>query len=308
MHGYIGNTDFDWYRFLYERGKLAEVNFWQPGGGRPIRTVKAFAPFFFKLKKPYNAIAGFGYLTQFSRLPAWLAWEAFKEGNGASEASTMFARIKKYRQKDRHKPTANLEIGCLMIQDPVFFPQSDWIPQPVDWAPNIVQGKTYDLELGEGRRVWEACQARAVGRSQPWLVSEPVIPSGWTTTETRRRLGQGTFKICVMDAYERACAVTGEHSLPVLEAAHIQAYSQAGPHEISNGIALRVDIHRLFDRGYVTIDEDYRFVVSNRLKEDFDNGAEYYKRHGQQIRLPGAAVLRPADERLAWHRERVFVG
>lgn len=36
---------------------------------------------------------------------------------------------------------------------------------PDDWSPNIVQGKTCDLGSGEGRRVWEACEAasRAIG-------------------------------------------------------------------------------------------------------------------------------------------------
>jgi putative restriction endonuclease len=36
------------------------------------------------------------------------------------------------------------------------------------------------------------------------------------------RLGQGTFQVAVADAYGCACAVTGEHTLPALEAAQIQ--------------------------------------------------------------------------------------
>ena len=51
----------------------------------------------------------------------------------------------------------------------------------------------------------------------------------------RPRLGQGTFRIAVTEAYGRACAITGEHSLPALEAAHIQSYRFGGPHEIANG-------------------------------------------------------------------------
>jgi hypothetical protein len=40
------------------------------------------------------------------------------------------------------------------------------------------------------------------------------------------RLGQGAFRLQVTDAYGRRCAVTGERTLPALEAAHI--YARAG--------------------------------------------------------------------------------
>ena len=112
----------------------------------------------------------------------------------------------------------------------------------------------------------------------------------------------------VLDAYGRACAVTGEHSLPVLEAAHIQPYSNGGAHEVSNGLSLRTDLHRLFDRGYATVDEDDRFVVGRRLKDEFENGRSYYGLHGSAMELPKERALRPAREALAWHRENVFVG
>ncbi len=49
------------------------------------------------------------------------------------------------------------------------------------------------------------------------------------------RLGQGIFRVQVLDAYGRACAVTGEHSLPVLDAAHIRPYGQGGEHVPSQG-------------------------------------------------------------------------
>jgi putative restriction endonuclease len=82
----------------------------------------------------------------------------------------------------------------------------------------------------------------------------------------------------VLDAYGRACTVTTEHSLPVLDAVHIRPYATGGPHEITNGLVLRSDLHRLFDSGYVTIDTESRFVVGRRLKNDFENGKTYYAR------------------------------
>ncbi|OCN02834.1 hypothetical protein A7X67_02970 [Clostridium sp. W14A] len=45
---------------------------------------------------------------------------------------------------------------------------------------------------------------------------------------TMHRLGQGTFRVIVTEAYQRRCAFTGERTLPVLEAAHIKPYSENG--------------------------------------------------------------------------------
>jgi putative restriction endonuclease len=52
----------------------------------------------------------------------------------------------------------------------------------------------------------------------------------------RPRLGQAIFRVQVLDAYGRACAVSSEHSLPVLEATHIQPYARGGEHDVANAL------------------------------------------------------------------------
>src|SRR5690606_25199343 len=59
-----------------------------------------------------------------------------------------------------------------------------------------------------------------------------------------------------LDAYQTRCAVTGQRARPVLEAAHIKPFALTGPNTRSNGLALRADVHQLFDLGYVTVDPD----------------------------------------------------
>src|SRR5207249_11123186 len=99
----------------------------------------------------------------------------------------------------------------------------------------------------------------------------------WNQGFVWQRLGQCAFRIVVTDTYQRQCAVTHEKALPALEAAHIQPVTQKGKHRIDNRRLLRFDIHRLFDAGYVTITPDYKFRASRKLKDDFDNGEEYFQ-------------------------------
>jgi putative restriction endonuclease len=109
-------------------------------------------------------------------------------------------------------------------------------------------------------------------------------------------------------AYGRACAVSQEHSLPVLDAAHIRPLADGGPQAVMNGLTLRSDIHRLFDAGYVTVTPEYRFEVSRRLKDDFSNGRSYQAFHGQPIQLPSRSSDRPDPALLRWHNEHRYNG
>ena len=109
------------------------------------------------------------------------------------------------------------------------------------------------------------------------------------------------------DAYDRRCAVTGEKTLPVLEAAHIKPYASLGPHRVSNGILLRSDLHKLFDLGYLTVTPELKLEVSPRLKTEWHNGREYYAHHGQPLRIqPADPASQPSGEFLTWHNENRF--
>src|SRR6185295_4966266 len=125
---------------------------------------------------------------------------------------------------------------------------------------------------------------------------------------TRRRLGQGTFQLLTLDNYRRRCAVTGEKALPTLDAAHILPVKEGGQHRLDNGLLLRTDIHRLFDKGYVTVTPDGRFLVSRRPKDDFDNGEPYLPFHGQRIWVPGDPASQPNRMALEWHGDSRFLG
>jgi putative restriction endonuclease len=75
----------------------------------------------------------------------------------------------------------------------------------------------------------------------------------------------------------------------------------------SNGILLRKDIHSVFDAGYATVDSAYRFVVSKKVKEVFDNGEEYRRLHGKVPKLPHNKLDWPYSEYLKWHNTEIFL-
>ena len=334
MNLFVANTDADWYRHLSRLaarpGGLDEANFWRPSGRVGFRALSFGEPLVFKLKKRHgHAVVGFGLFAAFRRLSVLEAWRAFGEANGAGTLEDVAARVGRYATPEPDERAERHVVGCVLLAAPVLFPREMWVDGPADWSDHTVTGKTYDAAVGEGRRVWQACRDRAatLGRAldlevgelevgEPGAVrapgaqaalfsADPGVRYG-TSRTVRPRLGQGTFRYALEAAYGR-CAVTGEHSLPALDAAHIRPFGDGGDHTLENGLLLRADVHRLFDRGYVTVTPDYEFRVSRRLREDYDNGRVYYQHDGQTIWTPAAPYPKPDPERLEAHATRTFL-
>lgn len=306
MKFWVGITDHEWYRFLAGQ-KPDEVNFWQPSAGRaPVRLTPG-APFLFKLHaKQGGRIVGGGFFATYDVFPVRFAWEAFGEKNGAATLSEMVTRVAQYRREPVDADTH--QIGCFVLVQPFFFPEPDWIAAPTEWAANIVQGRSYDTKSGSGRELWDQVQGavarQALEGDESRFVEGPARYG--SPTIVRPRLGQGGFRVAVAQAYERKCAVTGERTLPALEAAHVKPYSQSGPHEVESGLLLRKDLHALFDRGYLTVTPELRVRVSPRIREEFENGRDYYALDARPIRLPSRTYSPPEREFLEWHGAMVF--
>jgi putative restriction endonuclease len=300
----VAVTDDDWFEMLRTRPDLAEVNFWAPSAAN-FRALQPGELFLFKLHAPRNSIVGGGVFAYASALPCSLAWGAFGEANGAWSLQEMRTRIAKYRRAD---PTdrSDFTIGCRILTQPFFFAEEDWISLPPSWARNIVSFKTYATDEGDGSKLWQAVNDRLNRRLAQ--AEGPEAPRYGEPQLVRPRLGQGGFRILVTDIYRRRCAVTGERTLPALEAAHIKPYGDGGEHEAANGILLRRDIHSLFDAGYVTVTPDLRFEVSRRIKEEFENGKHYYALQGHQIEPPRDSRHHPNRDVLAWHNGNRFLG
>lgn len=321
MEFWVGVTDNKWYDFL-ARIQPNEANFWQPSGTPPFK--KKLELFLFKLHSPLNYIAGGGYFVTYTSLPISIAWETFERKNGVSSYAELRDTILKYRESRGRVNGIDPEIGCSVLAQPFFFKRENWIPIPEDWKSNIVRGRTYDTQTSIGKKLLDDVQTRLayqgiVRETRDELPKAQESISEWDESKfaeterygseylTRARIGQGSFRALITNAYGRRCAMTGERTLPVLEAAHIRSYSEAGPHSTRNGLLLRADLHKLFDRQYITITPDLKIEVSARIHEEYQNGKEYYKLHGQDLAIrPANTRDLPAREYIEWHNQKFF--
>lgn len=336
MRIYVGVTDNQWFDFLRHLAShsitqspllptasvpelslepLDEVNFWQPSPDSQFRAIRPGDLFLFKLHRSSRTahrdlIAGGGVFARYSILPISIAWDAFESKNGAASFPQMRRQIARYR-RDQDNPFEDFKIGCIILTQPFFFDESEWFPVP-EWSQSIVRGKTYSLDSAAGRTIWKNLslvweRKRFFGLDREARRIEEEHSRYGKEMTIRPRLGQGAFKVAVTEAYRRACAITKEHSLSALEAAHIKPYGESGPHEVFNGLLLRSDIHRLFDRGYITVTPDYCIEVSRRLREEYENGHCYYPFHGHRLHhLPLNPSDHPSKELLIWHNENIY--
>jgi hypothetical protein len=123
----------------------------------------------------------------------------------------------------------------------------------------------------------------------PPLKKSPVKTVKFKTAEVQVRQGQPEFRLALLTAYDHKCVISGCATRDALQAAHIKPVTEGGLHSTRNGLILRADLHNLFDRGLITIDEKGCVHIDPVIKDH-----EYLAFHGR--RLP--KVLRNADMRL----------
>ncbi len=90
-----------------------------------------------------------------------------------------------------------------------------------------------------------------------------------------------------------------------VQAAHIQPVSKNGPDSFRNGVALSGTVHWMFDRGLVSIDDDYSILIA---KNHLPDAAIRLLNQDCRLLLPTREDMRPHRHYLEFHRENVFKG
>jgi len=311
---YIALTDRRWFDYLASRsefGRIDEANFWRPSAQTAPAGVAPGDPFFLRLKAPVAAIAGFGFYAGFCTLPLRDAWTTFGDRNGDATWEGFHARLTAYRAASMSAiEVESRPIGCIALVHVTFWPSERWLPwgSERDWLPQTQVGK-YERDPRRAALLLDAIAAEA--RTRPAELADRFElvdhdSRALVRSDTVRREGQGAFRTRLLGAYGGSCAITGEHTEPVLAAAHIQPYLGPRSNHVQNGLLLTQEFHTLFDRGYVAITPDYKVRVSPRLRKDFGNGRRYEKHDGQLLLLPSDPATRPSQEALAWHERKLF--
>ncbi len=316
MNPFIAVTDKGWFDFLAagsDAGRVDEVNFWSPRAQRPMKQMRPGETVFFRLKAPHNAIAGYGFFAHFAKLDLELAWETFGAKNGAATR----ARLAQLLSRDaahlaRDPSLATLPLACTILRDASFWPHERWIAwgEAQGWSTNIVQGRTEDDSARASRLLGELAYDSVAAPEDlaPQFQLVDADEREFDSATVAKREGQGAFRARLLDAYERRCAITGEHTEPVLDAAHVQPYLGPRSNHVQNGLLLTKEFHTLFDKGLVTITPGYRVRVSRALRERWNNGKRYYEYDGRELtKLPTDASAQPSRDALRWHNVRRFI-
>lgn len=130
----------------------------------------------------------------------------------------------------------------------------------------------------------------------------PIIAS-----TINRPFRDAKFRLHIRRVYDRTCAFTGLRLIngrgrPEVEAAHIVPVERGGNDSVQNGIALSGTVHWMFDRGLLSLADDFTIIQSRQLNEDISH---LLIKDGK-ARVPTAAHLRPHPHYLGWHRDNVF--
>jgi putative restriction endonuclease len=144
------------------------------------------------------------------------------------------------------------------------------------------------------------------GFSEPPALFERPIVEMLVSRPFRER----SFMHNVRAAYSNRCAMTGLRLIngggrPEVQAAHIQPVASKGSDSVRNGVALSGTVHWMFDRGLISIGDDYKILVAkDHVPED---AARLLNQNGS-INLPEDEALYPNAHYLKFHRDNVFKG
>ena len=129
--------------------------------------------------------------------------------------------------------------------------------------------------------------------------------------EEERFLRSNVFKRQVPIIYKNTCAISGLQinatiNISLVDACHIVPFSNTFDDSIANGISLTPTLHRAFDRGLISIDENYKVLISNKFIESQSSQFSIKQFEGKQILLPDNKKYYPNIENLIWHRNNIF--
>ena len=148
----------------------------------------------------------------------------------------------------------------------------------------------------------ESKMAELIGAPDiPEDLQELKIAEGKTReTIVKTRVNQSLFRKIVLSSYGEKCCITGVNNTELLVASHIIPWAQDTKNRMNpkNGVCLNALHDRAFDKGLITIDEDYKVVVSKKIKH------ELLSKYNETPIFTGR--FPPDQNFLKFHRNEIF--
>jgi len=135
----------------------------------------------------------------------------------------------------------------------------------------------------------------------PEDLSELKIAEGKTREAiVKARVNQALFRKIILSSYDEKCCITGLDNIELLIASHIVPWSRDTKNRVNpkNGVCLNALHDRAFDKGLITINEDYKVVVSKKIKHELL--LKYDRAPISSCRFP------PDQDFLKFHRNEIF--
>lgn len=126
---------------------------------------------------------------------------------------------------------------------------------------------------------------------------------------TSRPYRDVAFRRKVRAAYDYRCAMSGLRlrnggGRPEVNAAHIRPVERQGSDAVRNGLALSGTLHWMFDRGLLSVADDWSILISrNKVPREV---VDRLIAPGGRLCLPASPQDWPHPGNLKWHRENVF--
>jgi len=174
-----------------------------------------------------------------------------------------------------------------------YFPDkaSNLFKSPVLYSESIQKEMLFDPEENYARKVIRKFEQMNQAEREDELILRSHI-----------------FRKAVLEIYDGRCAISGMKlefgkNVTMVDACHIIPFTDAQGDTITNGIALSPTIHRAFDRGLVSVSDDYQVLIHPKLTDYFPEvGIRQFNR--QELHLPQDSRFYPSPEKFAQHRQR----
>jgi len=183
---------------------------------------------------------------------------------------------------------------------------------------NVLRGVLLDTYFPQTKAVYvqQRPQGTYLHTIEQQVLHEPTVgyaPNLPVVDEAEGFVRGGLFKRLVPKVYNYTCCFSGmrvisTYDVSLVDACHIVPFSVSGDDTIGNGMALCPNLHRAFDRGLLSVDANYRVLVSEAFGEAERHPYSLRALSGKPMALPFDRKLYPLAENLAWHREKVFRG